>query len=202
MADRGEAVRESFVAAAQSYRRVGDAAEAERLLRDGLREQPDCAEGAAVLALVLLDQGRGDEARHALALWAGSMRAEASAADETPAGETDPFELSEDELERAFEGAETDRDQVFDADAVAQQAMRETDLDDLSEDLVAADSNFATWTIADLLEKQGDEQSASRIRAIVESSEAASSAPTEVKGSKASIQRLERWLANLRGGMQ
>ena len=61
---------DDFVAQADAERRAGRSAEAEELLRAGLGERPSCEKGVLLLALVLLDQHRGDEARETLETWA------------------------------------------------------------------------------------------------------------------------------------
>jgi hypothetical protein len=184
---------------AERQRREGALAEAERLLRSELGDRPDCVEGALVLALVLLDGNRGEEARAVLERCANAIP------DPVTAGGTDTGEIftdhvSDSELESAFEDAETNPEEMFDADAIAQRAMRETE-SEFSDELVLPSSSFATRTVAELLEKQGDDRGASRIRAIVDSS-----ARTEPGAAKSrdrrnqTIEQLERWLTNLREG--
>jgi hypothetical protein len=108
-------------------------------------------------------------------------------------------EVSDGELDVAFESAETDRDQVIDADTIAQQAVSEAE-SDVEDDFVSPESSFATRTVADLLAQQGDELRASRIRAMMDSPDS----DTAVKRGRNArkIERLERWLINIRGGMQ
>lgn len=187
-----------FALTAECQRGEGALAEAEQLLRSGLDAQPDSAEGALVLALVLLDGDRGEEAREVLERCVEASRDQV-AADGSDTGEVFTDRVSDSELDSAFESAETNRDEMFDADAVAQRAMRETE-SDFSEELASPTSSFATRTVAELLEKQGDERGASRIRAIVDSP-----AGTEPGAANSrdrhdqTIEQLERWLVNLRG---
>jgi hypothetical protein len=187
-----------FAMLAEGHRRAGMLDQAEQMVRSGLAENPDCAEGALVLALVLLDQSRDEEARRVISDWAdtnlGVEVAEGSVSDEDFGNE-----VSDGELDVAFESAETDRDQVIDADTIAQQAVSEAE-SDVEDDFVSPESSFATRTVADLLAQQGDELRASRIRAMMDSPDS----DTAVKRGRNArkIERLERWLINIRGGMQ
>jgi len=199
-----------FPALAEALRRSGCAPEAEGVARRGLERKPGCLEGGVALALALLDQGRVDDARRELASWAaeslaargferpGSLASEAVAA---PADSNDfEVDVTEGELERAFAAAEPDRDQVVDADRVAQDAMREANLE-VPEALAAvSDPMFATKTVAELLESQGNPDAASQIRAALkaeaEGAGAASSGDRDRR--QRVIARLESWLANLR----
>jgi hypothetical protein len=187
-----------FAMLAEGHRRAGMLDQAEQMVRSGLAEHPDCAEGALVLALVLSDQSRDEEARQVISDWAdtnlGVEVAEGSVSDEDFGDE-----VSEGELDVAFEFAETDRDQVIDADTIAQQAVSEAE-SDVEDDFASPESSFATRTVADLLAQQGDEQRASRIRAMMDPPDS----DTAVKRGRNArkIERLERWLINVRGGVQ
>ncbi len=188
-----------FAMLAEGHRRAGLLDQAEQLVRSGLDEHPDCAEGALVLALVLLDQSRDGVARRVILDWADTNLG-VEVTDQSDSDETFGAEVSDGELEMAFESAETDRDEVIDADSIAQQAVSEAELEPADE-FVSADSSFATRTVADLFAQQGDEPRASRIRAMMDSS--ASDAAVKTSGRSArEIERLERWLINIRGEMQ
>jgi hypothetical protein len=190
-----------FVVLAERQRREGSLAEAERLLRSELDDQPDCAEGVLVLALVLLDRNQGEEARGVLERWANATLGE-EAAGGSDTSEIFPDHVSESELESAFEVAETNPEEMFDADAIAQRAMRETE-SEFSEDLASPSSSFATRTVAELLEKQGDDRGASRIRAIVDSpARTEPGVETSRDRQDQTIEQLERWLVNLRRGVK
>ncbi len=188
-----------FAMLAEGHRRAGMIDEAEQLIRSGLEAHPECVEGLLVMALVLLDQGRAEEARCAIMDWAdaylGVEVSDASVEDEDFGGD-----VSDGELDVAFAAAETDRDQVIDADAIARQAVSEVEAG-LEDEFVSPNSSFATKTVADLFERQGDERRASQIRAMVDSSASRDSARTG-SGNARKIDRLERWLSNIRGGMQ
>jgi hypothetical protein len=196
----GEAMKwAEFAMLAEGHRRAGMLDQAEQLVRSGLDEHPGCAEGALVMALVLLDQSRDEEARQVVADWADANLG-VEVTDESVSGESFDAEVSDGELEVAFESAETDRDEVIDANAIAQQAVSETEFDPADE-FVSPDSSFATRTVADLLAQQGDEQRASRIRAMMDSSGGDTVVKTRDRNTR-KIERLEHWLINIRGGMQ
>jgi hypothetical protein len=199
-----------FPALAEVLRGAGRLREAEGVARRGLERKPGCLEGGVSLALALLDQGRVDDARRELA----SRVAESFAARgietpgfrprtiDSPAGASGfDVEITERELERAFDAAEPDADQVVDADRVAQEAMRGADLE-LPEETpdLATDPVFATSTMAELLERQGDAEGASEIRATLEPDERRSRGMSFGDGDRREqiIATLENWLANLR----
>jgi len=178
----GEAMKwAEFAMLAEGHRRAGMLDQAEQLVRSGLDEQPECAEGALVMALVLLDQGQVEEARRVIADWADTN-------------------LGVEVTDESVSGEETDRDEVIDADAIAQQAVSETEFD-LADEFVSPDSSFATRTVADLLAQQGDEPRASRLRAMMDSPASDTVLKTRDRNAR-KIERLERWLTNIRGGMQ
>lgn len=195
MYETGNAQRDCARRAA-AHRAAGRLEDAERELRAGLDRHAAWTDGMSLLALVLLERDRVGEARELLRDWVHTSGLEARP---TPADATSTFagEVSDRELEDAFAAAETDPDEVFDADAIAQRAMREADFE--LEDLATSDSMYATRTMASLLEQQGDERGASRIRALARP---AASEATVSKRKSETIDELERWLVNLRGGAQ
>jgi tetratricopeptide (TPR) repeat protein len=174
-------------ALAEAQRRAGRPAEAERLAREGLERDPDWLPLRVALALALLDQQRVNAAREEL--------------DRGLAGAVElPNELSERELEQAFELAEPEAEQLVDADRVAEQALREAELsptDEISPTATPA-SPFATRTMAELLERQGDRAGAARIRSRLEHSRSAPTGAAANDGRGRVVHELERWLANLR----
>jgi hypothetical protein len=222
--DQGDSV---FPALAEVHRREGRPDEAEQVARRGLEFEPNRSDGKLVLALSLLDQGDPGqivEARRLLeALTERVLEVQGiTASSLTNATDTgSPLlappidlaefpltsfddELSEQEIDLAFEDAATDPDQVIDADHVAQQAMRQVD-GALDEDLLSTpEAPFATRTMADLLERQGDSERASRIRAVLAPAAGASANPAgESEGAghgrrQRIIIELEGWLENLR----
>lgn len=193
-----------FAQRAEQRRQAGDADAAERILRAGLAEQPS-ADAVLMLARLLLEQGRGNEALDAIEQYASQTRRpgdDAPAPPPPPGSDADApvvfaEALSDDELELAFEDAQPESERMVDADSIAQQAIRQTDTD-LSGDFGSPEVSYATETVAGLLETQGDVSTASRLRRAVAAS--ASRAPDRDRRA-ATIRELERWLGNLRGGM-
>jgi len=220
--DQGDSV---FPALAEVHRREGRPNEAEQVARRGLEFEPNRSDGKLVLALSLLDQGDAAQIAEARALLQTLtervLEAQGiTAASLTNVADTGPsfqapvpdlaelpencFDdtLSDQEIDLAFEDAETDPDHVIDADHVAQQAMRQVD-GALDEDLLSTPAApFATRTMAELLERQGDSERASRIRAALDSAPGpAKHLSDEDVGQgrrKRLIMELEGWLDNLR----
>jgi len=149
-------------------------------------------EEALRLGLELLEDGHSQAARDALA---AALRA---APDGLGAA------LSEVEIERAFEAAEPVADEVIDADRVAQLALREVELEARSERAATpATPTFATGTMAELLERQGDAEGARRIRASLAGREArppARTRPARRADRERIVATLERWLSSVRRG--
>ena len=163
-------------------------------------------EKAVARSLELLETGETQEARLELG------RALAPGGHSTAAPLVEFSEgVIEQELDHAFEAAEPEMDQMLDADRVAQVAMRQAD-EALGEDLAPDEvgTAFATRTMADLLERQGDEEGADRIRAglaneaagVLLDHPAREGRPGGRPGRQQVISTLERWLENLRGGIR
>lgn len=211
-----------FPALAEAHRRAGRPDEAERVAREGLARHPDLIAGRVALGLALLDAGRFDEARgelqrvladvpdHVLAIHAlehteiggpDVEELESEPVEEIPLGA-----LADGEVEDALASAVPDPEETIDADRIAQEAMREANLEHPEGLLTHPESPFATRTLAELLERQGDARGAEAIRARLRSrrptpAEATSAAEAEGRGRRAEwIATLERWLENLRRG--
>ena len=205
----------AFPALAEAQRRAGRPAEAERIARAGLCERPEQVAGRVALGLALLDLGRVGDARseleralettpdHGLARAALGELGEAAAPAAGDAWDESPLaRIGEGEIEAAVAAARAEREAMLDADRVALAALREVDAREAEESgaredagaLVAnAASPFATRTVADLLERQGDRERAESVRRVVEERRGAQS---EREGL---IATLEAWLARLRG---
>jgi len=180
----------AFPALAEALRRVGRPDEAERVLREGLRNRPDRVDARAVLCLTLLDQGRDDEARQELERAADELLgAQVSTGDYSG-------EISDNELESAFVHAEADLEQVVDADSLAEEAIKEAEF--------GLPEGFQTSTMADLLEAQGDVDGAEQIRSSLQSGYAEEDVgeglfPLDGPEEKQkTLKTLERWLGNVR----
>jgi hypothetical protein len=153
-----------FPALAELYRRSDRLADAEAVARAGLAVAPDSLEGRAVLALVLMDRGRQQDARQELEQLAVSC----VAAHALPAAPDAASGLSQAELDAAFDDAETDAEALIDPNRVAEEAIDHADAgaEGLVEESPLAEAGpFATRTMAELLERQGDVDGAARIRA-------------------------------------
>lgn len=148
-------------------------------------------EAALARGLELLESGRADDARREIA---AALTARTVAI---------PDAISDRELEAAFDEAEPEIDQMVDADRVAQVALRQVAADELGLETPLPDettapehpglpASFATATMAELLERQGDAEGASRIRANL------ADTPAECPPRSQVISTLERWLDNVR----
>ena len=176
------------------------------MIEESAEERLAQLEKAVARSLELLGLGEMQEARREL---------ERVLAPGGPSGVPPPAEFSEgvsdQELDHAFEEASPEPDQMLDADRVAQVAMRQAD-EALGEDLAPDEvgTAFATGTMADLLERQGDAEGAARIRAGLADADAAAALGRPGSEGRASgrpsrqhvIATLERWLDNLRGGIR
>jgi uncharacterized membrane protein len=109
-------------------------------------------------------------------------------------------DVTDGEIEAAFDRAEPVREQMVDADQVAQEAMRSVDLSEAEALPEVQDPVFQTHAMADLLERQGDADGASRIRAAIvpADAESISSADADRARRNQVISTLEGWLVKLR----
>jgi predicted Zn-dependent protease len=195
-----------FAALAEVHRLAGRLDQAERVARQGLDRKPESTEGRLVLTLALLDQGRIAEAREELERMSTEVLTSQGVSAQPEADS-----VSEAELDDAFDQAETDHDELIDPNRVAEEAVAHVDFHaDTGEETDDADaastlepgSAFATATMAELLERQGDEGGAERIRA---SLGRAANSPMEQQVAADDhdrayrIETLERWLSNIRG---
>ena len=73
--------------------------------------------------------------------------------------------VADDELEAAFANAESLQEEMMDANRIAEEALRASELDDPEGFQVEAVPTYATETMARLLDEQGDGESADAIRA-------------------------------------
>ncbi len=175
------------------------------MIEESAEERLVQLEKAVARSLELLGMGQIQDARREL-----ERVLAPGGASGVPPLEEFPDGVSDRELDHAFEEASPETDRMLDADRVAQVAMRQAD-EALGEDLAPDEvgTAFATRTMADLLELQGDETGAERIRAgLADADEAALDGLMSAggRGGRPSRQRvvatLERWLDNLRGGIR
>jgi tetratricopeptide (TPR) repeat protein len=194
----------AFPALAEALRREGRAAEAEQVARQGLESKPGSAEGSAALALALLDQGREQEARRALEERIGRAFAVLESPRIPVPAPPDLEEilgasLTEREFDHVFAAAETDREQLIDADRVAEEALHRAHPAPVDEIAASRGSPFATHTVANILESQGDSQAASMVRASLQRGDGGGASPAARGGdSRRTIAKLGQWLENLR----
>jgi hypothetical protein len=136
--------------------------------------------------LELLEAERPEEARRELAQAVGA-RSEAAALG---------ADLSDLELEHAFDRAHPVADEVVDADRVAREAIRAVD-----QELLGDRAAFATGTMAELLERQGDVEGARRIRESLAHREIRRETPPRLRprtDRARVLATLEQWLGNVR----
>jgi hypothetical protein len=174
---------------AEEQRRAGDPEAALRYAEEASARDPESPAARAAAALALLDLGRDAEARRFLVtLISGSAAEPEAAADEFEA-------FDEGEVERAFEAASPESEEMHDANEVAFEAMRAAEL--LSPEADPG-SPFRTRTMASLLERQGDRDGARAIRATLVPE--ADAAPRRSRRKDDVVGTLERWLGRLRRG--
>ncbi len=207
---RGGGGSRAFPALCEAHRRSGRPEEAERVAREGLRRHPEQTAGRVALGLALLDLGRLDEARSELTRVLDAVPDHALAQAALPEPEPAPVaeaelldEIADGELEQAFAAAEAERDEMMDADGVAAAVVRaveseSNEADDAEPDEAPIEPPFATRSMADLLERQGREDEAQRLRATLEV--APVEEPEPVRERERMVRTLEGWLQNLRKG--
>jgi len=196
----------SWIRDAEAARRAGKPEQARRLAEAGLVEEPYELAGRIVLALACLDLGDASGARRALEPGAATVSAIAPEPLVLEAAEDEPFhvqsdplaDLAENELEHAFERAESEPVEAWTTNRVAEAALHavEEGEPEVVTPAEAAGSPFATETVAHLYERQGDPERARAIRRSLRS-DADEPAPLPDER-KRWLGTLERWLDNLR----
>ncbi len=142
---------------------------------------------AALILRALAEPGRIGELCRQLEQWAEGTPAPVAAA---PVAEVD-----EGEFERAFAAAEPELAQMITPDTVAEEAALFADAAE-ERNPIASSAAFATRTMAELLERQGDQRGAARIRAALGKADDDELARGDAEA--AVVARLERWLENVR----
>lgn len=195
----------SWVKDAEAARRAGRPEQARRLAEAGLVDEPYETAGRIALALACLDLGDADAARRALEPALSGWSSSAPEALTLEPHEDEPFQvqsdpladLAENELERAFDHAESEPVEAWTTNRVAEAALHAVE-EGTPEGVSPAEdgSPFATETVADLYERQGDPERARAIRRTLRSeTEQRARVPDE---RKRWVGTLERWLDNLR----
>ncbi len=215
-----------FPAVADALRRGGHLKEARQVASAGLERAPDSVAGRVALGLVLLELGDREAVRAELAKIVEQLspleEIEAQLQTQSPlvatGGPVREAPIADAEIESAFEQAESDPEQMVDVNALAQEAMRREALDGPEGEFVPKDRPaFATATMADLLEKQGDIERAQAIRASISGDAdtevafsgeqavgSATSPPTthpRPSSRDRELSTLEGWLQNIRRGV-
>jgi hypothetical protein len=116
-------------------------------------------------------------------------------ADELAAVAPEPPIVDEAEFERAFDAAEPELAEMITPDSIAEEAALQVDSTPEASSPLASSGAFATRTMAELLERQGDSLGAARIRAALGDAEARDASETD---NAVQIAALERWLDNVR----
>lgn len=179
-----------FVERAEQYRQEGDALRAVVVAESGLEQAPDDLRGRIALALARIDLGDVLQAREELAmvlggkqhdeealvpvepLALGSQELEPAGLDSAGLASAGLGEaVGDDELETAFAEAESQPDEMMDANRVVEQTLRAAQLD-APEAVDAPDGEFdvtsnptyATESMAALLDGQGRSDEAEALR--------------------------------------
>lgn len=157
-----DAPRADFVADAERSRRRGDAHAALEIAEAGLATSPADERGRIALALALIDLGDLPRAREELAR---ALEGAAPAAPQATAGFAG--DLADDELDSAFAAAETNPDEMMDANRVVQRTLEQhADVDGAEGDFdLVGHPTYATETMASLLAGQGRAAEADALRA-------------------------------------
>jgi predicted Zn-dependent protease len=199
----GDDAAPAFPALAEAHRRSGDPKRAEEVARAGLACRPDHVAGGVALGLALIDQGRPEDARRVLerTLEATPEQVLAQRALEELGGSPRTsaiFDGLDSELDAAFELARPEAEVMVDANDLASEAVRRADAaPEEATDLVTSQgSPFATRTVADLLEQQGDPGNAEALRRSL----GEKARHPDDEGRRRVVATLEGWLMKLRGG--
>lgn len=219
-----------FAVAAEQRRREGDAGAAVALAEQGLARLPNSAQGRVALALALLDAGEPARAKQELERLLESRGVRAPDAPRPAVAPVMPlaqasstFEdaVADHEIDDAFADAETNPDEMMDANAVVEQTLRGEALDAIESFDVSEHPTYATQTMASLLKKQGRPAEAAALRTSLggtgtsgdstagREGSAAYASESAQSGAGADVSSLERrrrvatletWLQNIRRG--
>ncbi len=171
-------MRTDFAADAEQLRLNGNAVAAIEVAEAGLVRTPDDLKGRIALALARIDLGDVLQARDELAAVLAPSRAtprptsaaalEARAPVDSAAGFDLDGEVEDDELETAFALAESDPDEMMDANRVVEQTLRAAELDAPEADFdLTSHPTYATESMAMLLDEQGRRAEAAALREVL-----------------------------------
>jgi hypothetical protein len=146
-----------FATEAERHRLQGDAHAAVHIAETGLVNDPKSERGRMALALALIDLGDLPRARTELADCLAPTGLE-------PIAEFDDT-LGDEELDSAFETAETNPDEMMSANRVVEQTLEDEAIDVPEAGFdVTHHPTYATETMASLLAEQGRRAEAERVR--------------------------------------
>ena len=205
----------AFPALAELLRRAGRIEDAVAVTDRGLAASPNSADGRLIWLLLQIEAGGEESTRERLEAWAHEALGPYGETPVAPvllpeAPETAPTESVDDsEFERAFAAATPEIEEMITPDRVAAETAMQVDplpeaddeaLEASDEDPLGDSGTFATATMADLLERQGDTEGAARIRANLEEMPEAETPPLDAppEAHLPAIAALERWLENVR----
>lgn len=164
-----------FAANAEQLRLNGDAHAAARVAEAGLARAPEDLHGRIALALARIDLGDVLQARDELAAVLAPLCAAPVPSARDDFGLQDG--VGDDELETAFAEAESDPNEMMDANRVVEQTLRAADLDLPEPDAsgpefaeaepdfdVSRHPTYATESMAMLLDEQGRHSEAAALR--------------------------------------
>lgn len=194
-AERAESESARLAGEAEAERRAGRLERARMLAEAALATAAPHPAAHTAYALALIDSGDLVTAHRALETafeaLGGIVLADALAAEAGP--------LADSELESAFEQAESDPSEMQDANHVAAAALRVVEGGEPEGvDLSSAESPFATETVAELLERQGQPGRAHDVRSAARARGRFREARLDEAQRERVVQTLSRWLENLR----
>jgi hypothetical protein len=192
-----------LAARAERERRIGQPERARELAQAAI--DGDAPHPAARIAhvLALIDCGDLVSAHAALEASYDALGGEVAGIEEAAVASAPTSEalaaLGDDELEQAFDAAEAQPDEMHDANHVAAAALELVE-DGVPEgiDLTSTQSPFATETVADLLERQGQRQRADQVRTAARARGQFREQRLDEARRERVVATLSRWLDNLR----
>lgn len=201
-----------FAAKAEVARQAGRLDEAEQIVRGGLQSEPASIAGRIVLASVLFDAGASDEAHASLEAvlaavpgFDAELVSQRSLATQSPPPLVQEWIAASDiaVLESEKFSAESLHEEVVEEKFAALHDALSQPADGLDDRRTLGES-FATGTVARLLEEQGHVDAAQEIRVVLsQKNHVATKTQDEGQASRDRVVgTLEKWLENLRGGMQ
>jgi len=206
--DSTEAASSAALSArAEAERRAGHTERARELAEAALEHASPHPAAHAAYVLALIDSGDLVSAHRALERAYIALGGELGAPARASTAESWPrasapaslAALADDELETAFEAAESQADEMHDANQVAAAALELIE-DGTPEgvDVASSESPFATETVASLLERQGQGERAGAVRSALRARGQLREVQLDEGRRERVVATLTRWLDNLR----